>query len=195
MLITMRSSELSLIERLQTGDEEALLELHARYANLVYSVAYRVLNDDMAAEEVTQDAFMRLWHKAALFDARKGSFVTWLLTITRRLAIDTYRQQKRDPILNTLLIDDNAEQWENVLSMGHEGDLPRLLSVLVGELPVDQRQVIELAYFYGMTHSQIAEYTDLPLGTVKTRIRLGMDKLRLAWADNAQADPTADDPT
>lgn len=184
---------LNLIEQVQAGDEDALLALHTRYASLVYSVAYRIMNDAMAAEEVTQDTFMRLWHKAALYDARKGSFVTWLLTIARRIAIDTFRQQRRDPILNTLWIDDNAEQWENVLSVGHAGELSRLMRVLIADLPIDQRQVIELAYFYGMTHSQIAEYVDLPLGTVKTRIRLGMEKLRAAWIADPTADPAAGD--
>ena len=148
---------LNLIEQVQAGNEDALLALHTRYASLVYSVAYRIMNDAMVAEEVTQDTFMRLWHKAALYDARKGSFVTWLLTIARRIAIDTFRQQRRDPILNTFWIDDNTEHWENILSAGQDGESLRLMRVLIGDLPTDQRQVIELAYFYGMTHSQIAD--------------------------------------
>ncbi len=184
---------LNLIEQVQAGNEDALLALHTRYASLVYSVAYRIMNDAMVAEEVTQDTFMRLWHKAALYDARKGSFVTWLLTIARRIAIDTFRQQRRDPILNTFWIDDNTEHWENILSAGQDGESLRLMRVLIGDLPTDQRQVIELAYFYGMTHSQIADYADLPLGTVKTRIRLGMEKLRAAWIADPSTDPAADD--
>ncbi|WP_119069465.1 RNA polymerase sigma factor [Aggregatilinea lenta] len=184
---------LHLVERIQAGDEEALLALHARYASLVYSVAYRIMNDAMAAEEVTQDTFMRLWHKAALYDAGKGSFVTWLLTIARRIAIDTFRRQRRDPILNTLWIDDNIEQWENTLSVGQNGELARLMRVLMDDLPGEQRQAIELAYFYGMTHSQISEYVDLPLGTVKTRLRLGMEKLRAAWIADPSTDPASND--
>lgn len=184
---------LSLLERIQAGDEDALLALHARYASLVYSVAYRIMNDTMAAEEVTQDTFMRLWHKAALYDAGKGSFVTWLLTIARRIAIDTFRQQRRDPLLETLWIDSSTEHWENALSANRDGDLPRLMKVIIQDLPEEQRQVIELAYFYGMTHSQIAEYIALPLGTVKTRIRLGMEKLRAAWIDDPFTDPASHD--
>ncbi len=186
----MSETDASLIQQVQTGSEDALLALHTRYASLVYSVAYRVLNEPMAAEEVTQDTFMRLWHKAVTYDPRKGSFVTWLLTIARRLAIDTYRHQQRDPIVNTLLIDEDTERWEKALSTGHEGDVPRLLQVLLGELPKEQTQVIELAFFYGLSHSQIAQHLDLPVGTVKTRIRLGMEKLRAAWLGDTPTDPT-----
>lgn len=186
----MSEADVSLIQQVQAGSEDALMALHARYASLVYSVAYRVLNEPMAAEEVTQDTFMRLWHKAVMYDPRKGSFVTWLLTIARRLAIDTYRHQQRHPIVNTLLIDEDTERWEQALSTGHEGDVPRLLQVLLSELPEEQTQVIELAFFYGLSHSQIAQHLDLPLGTVKTRIRLGMEKLRAAWLNDPSADPT-----
>lgn len=175
-------AELELLQRIQQGDEEALVALHARYAGLVYSVALRVLNDAMAAEEVTQDAFMRLWHRAETFDPARGAFVPWLLTITRRLAIDTQRRQKRDPLSTPILMDDNPEAWENVLPVDERETADRrLLLEAVAALPEEQRQPIALAYFYGMSHSQIAEHLSLPLGTVKTRLRLGMTKLRAAW--------------
>ena len=175
-------AELELLQRIQQGDEEALVALHARYAGLVYSVALRVLNDTMAAEEVTQDAFMRLWHRAETFDPARGTFVPWLLTITRRLAIDTQRRQKRDPLSAPVLIDDDPEAWENALPVDERETADRrLLLEAVAALPDEQRQPIALAYFYGMSHSQIAEHLSLPLGTVKTRLRLGMTKLRAAW--------------
>lgn len=187
-------SETELLARIQTGDEEALVALHARYVNLVYSVAYRVLNDAMSAEEVTQDTFMRLWNKSYSYDPEKGRFITWLLTVTRRLAIDVLRQrQRREPNTGMLFIDEDPNLWENILADTNGGDLRRTLLAVLKELPVEQRELIELVYFYGMTHSDLAETLDIPLGTVKTRIRLGMQKLRQAWATEVSVNPRIDD--
>ena len=181
-----QTPELNLLHKIQNGDEEALVALHSRYANLVYSVAYRVLNDQMAAEEVTQDTFMRLWRKSDRFDPEKGRFVTWLLTVTRRLAIDRLRQwQRREPQRTTLFIDENPQLWEQVLAIDGYSDLRGSLVSAIRELPEAQREAIELAYFYGMSHSDIADYLQAPLGTVKTRIRQGMQKLRSAWTAEA----------
>jgi RNA polymerase sigma-70 factor (ECF subfamily) len=189
-----QTPELKLLAQIQTGNEEALVALHAQYANLVYSVAYRVLNDQMAAEEVTQDTFMRLWNKSYTFDPEKGRFITWLLTVTRRLAIDVLRQrQRREPVTGMLFMDEDPNLWENVLASDGSSDLRRTLVSVLNELPLEQRQLIELVYFYGLTHNDIAETTGLPLGTVKTRIRLGMQKLRLAWSAEAPLNPTMDD--
>ncbi len=187
--------EITLLQRIQSGDEDALVELHARYANLVYSVAYRVLNEQMAAEEVTQDAFMRLWNKSYSYDPAKGRFITWLLTITRRLAIDHLRQQqRRSPQAGMLFMDEDPNLWENVLATDDRtSDLRRTLISVLAELPGEQRELIELVYFYGMTHSDIAESLAIPLGTVKTRIRLGMHKLRAAWTGKLPLNPKAED--
>jgi RNA polymerase sigma-70 factor (ECF subfamily) len=177
-------SELRLLERIQMGDEEALIELHRRYVNLVYSVAYRILDEQMAAEEVTQDTFMRLWNKSASYDPEKGRFITWLLTVTRRLAIDLLRQrQRREPRAGMLFMDEDPSLWENLLSVD-EGDLRRTLLAALRDLPLEQRELIELVYFGGMSHNDIAESLSIPLGTVKTRIRLGMQKLRTAWGES-----------
>lgn len=166
------------------GDEEALIELHRRYVNLVYSVAYRILDEQMAAEEVTQDTFMRLWNKSASYDPEKGRFITWLLTVTRRLAIDLLRQrQRREPRAGMLFMDEDPSLWENLLSVD-EGDLRRTLLAALRDLPLEQRELIELVYFGGMSHNDIAESLSIPLGTVKTRIRLGMQKLRTAWGES-----------
>lgn len=176
------STEFMLLQRVQAGDEDALVTLHSQFANLVFSVAYRVLNDQMAAEEVTQDTFMRLWNKSYTYDPAKGRFTTWLLTITRRLAIDMFRmRERREPKSGMLFMDEDPSLWENILAGDGGGDLRRNLKSIMGQLPPDQSELIELAYFYGMSHNDIAETMDIPLGTVKTRIRLGMQKLRLAW--------------
>lgn len=185
-------AELELLQRIQQGDEEALLILHRRCAGLVYSVAYRVLNEQMAAEEVTQDTFLRLWHRADTFDPARGEFVPWLVTIARRQAIDTLRRQQRDPLRDPLLLDDNPDAWENALPADDTQSTARhLLLDAAAALPDEQRQTIEMAYFWGMSHSQIAARLGLPLGTVKTRLRLGMEKLRAAWLGDAAEDPPA----
>lgn len=188
----MRSDLADLLAHIQTGDEAALLALHEQYANLVYSVAYRVLDDRMAAEEVTQDTFMRLWHKIESFDPAKGSFVTWMLTITRRLAIDMHRKQQRDPMQNPVFVDSDIERWENVLGAEETTELKHTLVAVMQALPDEQRQAIELAYFHGMSHSQIADYLEQPVGTIKTRIRLGMQKLREAWLGEPIGNPNQD---
>ncbi len=176
-----QTSILDLLRQIQAGDEDALVNLHEQFSRLVYSVAYRVLNDRMAAEEVTQDTFMRLWDKSHTYDPQKGEFTVWMLTITRRLAIDVLRHRHRTtPNQAMLFIDEDPDLWERVApSSTHE--LRRTLLAVMRELPDEQRQVIGLAYFYGMSHSDIAEHLNLPLGTVKTRIRQGMKKLRIAW--------------
>ncbi len=189
------ASVAELLQRIEAGDEEALFALHARYINLVYSVAYQVLEDQMAAEEVAQDTFMRLWEKAAAYDPARGDFVTWLLTITRRLAIDALRKRhRREPRQHTLFIDENPELWENVLST-ETSELRRSLLAVLGQLPPEQQDAIGLAYFYGMSHTDIADYRKVPLGTVKTRIRQGMQKLRTIWLAEQPIHPKADSGT
>jgi RNA polymerase sigma-70 factor (ECF subfamily) len=189
-----QTPEMKLLRQIQAGDEEALVALHTQYANLVYSVAYRILNEPMAAEEVTQDTFMRLWNKSYSFDPEKGRFITWLLTVTRRLAIDVLRQrQRREPNTGMMFMDEDPGLWENILSTDGSSELRRTLISVLNELPDEQRELIELVYFYGMTHSDIAETKQLPLGTVKTRIRLGMQKLRLAWSAETPLNPKIDD--
>jgi RNA polymerase sigma-70 factor (ECF subfamily) len=185
-------SEVNLIEQVRAGNESALIELHRRYVNLVYSVAYRVLNDQMAAEEVTQDTFLRLWNKSDSYDPDRGALVTWLATIARRLAIDVFRQQERRPLLGAMSVEDNPELWSTMLR-DDNSDLRRTLQAIMDDLPGDQRDALELAYFYGMTHSDIADYLQVPLGTVKTRIRLGMEKLRTAWNVEPSVSPGAED--
>lgn len=185
-------SEVNLIRQVQARDETALIELHRRYVNLVYSVAFRVLNDQMAAEEVTQDTFLRVWNKLDSYDPARGAFVTWLATIARRLAIDVFRQQERKPLLGAVSVDDNPDLWNSMLG-DDQSDLRRTLQAVMDDLPGDQRDALELAYFYGMTHSDIADYLQVPLGTVKTRIRLGMEKLRTAWNMEPSVNPSTDD--
>ena len=174
--------EAQLVQRLIAQDQNALSELYQQFGGLVYSIALRVVQNPTLAEEVTQDAFLKVWNQPSSWDPERGKFVSWLLTITRYTAIDLLRKEQRRPLQDAVELDD--------LKIGKRGvmDDPtwqdgRVLRSLLERLPEEQVQVIELAFFQGMSHSELAEYLNLPLGTVKTRVRLGLQKLKALWAD------------
>ncbi len=174
--------ETRLVQRLIAQDQSALSELYVQFGGLVYSIALRVVQNPTLAEEVTQDAFLKVWNQPSSWDPERGKFVSWLLTITRYTAIDRLRKEQRRPLQDAVELDD--------LKIGRRGvmDDPvwqdgRLLRSLLERLPQEQVQVIELAFFEGMSHSELAEYLNLPLGTVKTRVRLGLQKLRALWLE------------
>ncbi len=172
-------------------DRAAFMRLYDRYASRVYGLALRMLRDKMDAEEVTQDTFLRLWTRAETFRPSRGRLVSWLLTITRRLALDRFRLQSRRPAV--IQSGNPAEDWYARPDPGTDSEEARWRSLrfAVLELPHEQRAAVELAYYYGLSHSQIAKQLEIPLGTAKTRIRLGMQKLRRAWL--ADSDPISDD--
>ncbi len=176
-------NDLMLIERIKRRDQEAMVALHARYANLVYSIAFRVLDDDLTAEECVQDSFMKVWQSTAQFDPQRGSFIGWLVGIARHTAIDKLRRRGRQVAVATPFSnDESADECMFGLSTDwQQHEQVNSLRFAVSALPFEQRQVIELSYYGGMSQSDIAETLALPLGTVKTRMRLGMQKLRDAW--------------
>jgi RNA polymerase sigma-70 factor (ECF subfamily) len=168
----------TLLQQVVEGDRTAFLRLYERHAAKVHGLSLHMLRDEGMAEEVTQDAFLRLWERAESFRPERGTLSAWLLTITRRLAIDRLRRDSRR-IQPAHSID---EEWLKIPDPQSETEEARWhsLAFALRELPPEQRQTIELAYYQGMSQSQIAEVMKVPLGTVKTRIRLGMDKLRIA---------------
>ncbi|HRE47679.1 MAG TPA: sigma-70 family RNA polymerase sigma factor [Aggregatilineales bacterium] len=175
--------DLRLIEGIKGRDEEAMMSLYQRYTDLVYSVAFRIVNDAPLAEECVQDVFLKVWQNIAQFDSTRGAFPPWLVGITRNLAIDCLRGRARRE--NTAPLDEERG-GENTLAEAFDVDLRRdqaasLRAAIESLLSPEQRQVIDLAYFGGMTHTDISEHLGVPLGTVKTRIRLAMQKLREAW--------------
>jgi RNA polymerase sigma-70 factor, ECF subfamily len=177
-----------LLRRIAAGDSDALVALHQRYVNLVYSMAWRVLQDVGLAEEVSQDVFMKLWQRSQLYDAARGRFSSWLLTITRFAAIDRLRAEGRRPSTAAVSGDDGSERTslEQLLPTDHASwERGQHLRLLLEQLPAEQRQAIELAYFGGLTHSEMARLLDLPLGTVKGRLRLGLERLRSLWLDES----------
>jgi RNA polymerase sigma-70 factor (ECF subfamily) len=160
----------SLIRRLTRGDKNALGEFYDLYAGLVNGLALRILRDRADAEDTVQEVFVQVWQQAARFDSSRGTPEAWLCTMARTRALDRLRRRssrREDP------------------ELGHAGstEAPRIEVVLavrkaLDALPVDQRNALELAYYEGLTQSEIAERLAEPLGTVKTRIRTAMIRLR-----------------
>jgi RNA polymerase sigma-70 factor, ECF subfamily len=175
---TLSDAELVLLLREQPADGVAAL--YDRYGRLVYSVALRVVLDRGAAEEVTQDVFVRCWRTIASYRPEQGSLSTWLLTITRNRAVDELRSRRgkearrevSEELLGPIAIDVG---FDEVL-------LRNEVSQALSGLPTAQREVVELAFWGGMSRREIAEQLSLPLGTVHTRLRLAMDKLRESLA-------------
>ncbi len=179
-----------LMDRLCARDLTAFDALYDRYGDLVYSVVLRVVGDTYVAEDVTQDVFLRVWRKPGQFDLRRGKFVTWLLSVARNRSIDERRSHGRR--LRHEALPATAEE-EDVLSGKRDADDPAVAAVVSDDraavrralqvLPPEQRLAIHLAYFGGLTQQEIANKLGQPLGTVKTRIRLGMQKMRGALED------------
>ena len=172
----------ALIGQIARSDRAAFNELYERYNRMVFGIALAVLGERPAAEEVTLDVFMRVWQKAGTYRADRAKVSTWLIALTRHHAIDILRRQRARLNPNNL---DGYEASRSDLPATHELEEQVELSLQAkrireafAQLPVDQRQALSLAYFKGYTHSQIAEIVKEPLGTIKTRIRLGMQKLR-----------------
>ena len=183
MIDSVPAADIHLMHRIRMQDKLALTDLYDRYGRLVYGLSVRVLNDDgRLAQEVTQDTFLKVWNQADQWDPEKGKLTTWLLTIARRTAIDLLRREQRRPEISPGEFDDVL----GVVGQRAVMDDPtwqdgRLLRTLLAQLPDEQRQAIELAFFYEMSHTEVAERLNLPLGTVKTRIRLGLQKLKTLW--------------
>lgn len=161
------------------GNHEALAQLYDRYAGLAYGVAMRVLGDPARAEDAVQDAFMNVWNRAASFDSERGSLRAWLLTSVRNRCIDYLRgraaheRQEHELQPEVAYALSPSDPWREVaLSLERTAVRDAMAS-----LPLEQRQVIEMAYFGGYSHTEIADMTHMPLGTVKGRMRLGLEKM------------------
>jgi RNA polymerase sigma-70 factor (ECF subfamily) len=178
-----------LIRLIVSGETRALEALYDRYSRVVYSFAVRIVSDPQLAEEVMQEVFFRVWNQASAFSSGRGSLITWLLSITHNLSIDEVRKRNRRP--------QKAEAEDPEFLLGSMADLSTdieeeawlsgvrtTIASALEHLPIDQRNVIELAYFKGLTQREIAETLQQPLGTIKTRMRLGLQKLREQLGDS-----------
>lgn len=172
------TSDLALVTAIRSGDQGAMAALYDRYSSIVYSVALRVLQDTGAAEDVLQDIFMQLWRRPEAFDASRGNMSAWLAVIARHRAIDSLRRRRPENDIEDVVVSvepDMASEADRVRAMGKVRDA-------LGAMAPPQRSALEMAYFEGLTHTEIAEKTGEPLGTIKTRIRTGLLSLRKALA-------------
>jgi RNA polymerase sigma-70 factor (ECF subfamily) len=184
VLSVIQPSDEALLAGMATGDERASVEFVRRYQRRVFGLAYSMIGDADASQDVAQEAMLRVWRHAQVFDARRGSVTTWVLSITRNLAIDFLRLRRATPTdpdhfgqLGLVSLAQAPEDRAVVSSA-----IPRIRSALA-DLPTDQRRALVLAAVYGKTAAEISEDESIPLGTAKTRIRAGLSKLRAALAE------------
>ncbi len=170
----------ALVERMVAGDEGALAALYDRYSGMLFAMLVRTLRDPQAAEEILQDLFLQLWRGAARFDAHRGSLPAWLMVIGRNRALSRLRTREHreipedieafpaNAVPSSVNLEDDAER----------SLLMEKLRTAMAALPTEQREAVELAYFEGMTQTEIAARTGSPLGTVKSRVRSAMQSLK-----------------
>jgi RNA polymerase sigma-70 factor, ECF subfamily len=168
------------LERMARGESEGLAELYDRHGRLVYSLALRVLRDQGDAEDVVQEVFSQAWRQASRYQASRGNVVAWLMNLARSRAIDRLRSRRSrpEPMADAAAVvemPDLAQPVDEQLALSGQAEQIR---AAVEELSLLQRVAIELAFYEGLTHAEIAERLELPLGTVKTRIRQGLLKLK-----------------
>ncbi len=181
-------SDEQLVQRMSQGDVDALDVLYDRYARAVFSFAVRIVHDGQIAEEILQEAFMRSWQQAGRFELNRGSYPSWLLSITHNLAIDEVRKIKRRPQKADMVdisdvLRSEVDETVNIEEAAEASELRGVIQNAMNHLPEAQRRTIELAYFEGLSQREIAAFLNEPLGTIKTRMRLAMQKLKDVLAE------------
>lgn len=180
----VEDSDRLIVQRMAQGDGAALADLYDRHGRIVFALAARILSDHGEAEDLTQDVFAIAWRNATRYDASRGVVAAWLLVTTRTRAIDRLRSRRVRPSAAT---DDDVRRLDAIpdaapsveMIVANRQMAGRVRDALEG-LPADQRLALELAYFEGLSHTEIGERTGTPLGTIKTRIRTGLTRLRQA---------------
>jgi len=171
-----RSADAVLLDRVKSDSQVAMTELFDRYGSMVYSVALRVLNDPSQAEDVMQEILFQVWRNPDAFVSGRGSLGAWLAVMARNRAIDSLRRRRPTDSVDDVVLASNSD-------LGSEVERNRMMEKVRGvlkDLPMEQQKSVELAFFEGLTHSEIAARTGDPLGTVKTRIRSALITLRKA---------------
>lgn len=162
---------------MKSGDQSAMAELYDRYSGVVYAVALRVLGDTGAAEDVLQEVFLQLWRNPGAFDSARGSLGAWLAVITRNRAIDALRRRRPETDIEDVIL----SVAPDLAGAADRSRVAEKVRGVLGTMSTPQRSALEMAYFEGMSHSEIANKTGEPLGTIKTRIRSGLMALRKAF--------------
>jgi RNA polymerase sigma-70 factor, ECF subfamily len=174
---TDRVDDAVLLQRVREGDQTAMAEVFDRYGRVVYSVAFRVLKDSGHAEDVMQEIFFQVWRNPTSFVQGRGSLGAWLVVVARNRSIDFLRRRKPTDSVEDVVLAVNCD----LASEAEHNALMEKVQKVMKDLPVEQQRSMELAFFDGLSHSEIAEKTGDPLGTVKTRIRLALISLRKAF--------------
>jgi RNA polymerase sigma-70 factor (ECF subfamily) len=175
-------TDVDLMLGIQAEDEDALSHLYDRYNGIVKALILRIIHNETEADDLLQEVFMEIWNQAKNFSAEKGKPLGWIVTLTRRRAIDALRKKQAYARAEERLQAEPEQQplaWvQNVTEDEiRAGDTRVLMAKVINSLPEAQQQVIELAFFQGMSQREIASHTNIPLGTVKTRLELGLKKI------------------
>jgi len=176
---TDQNVDAAILRQIAERDPRGVELLYDRYGGVAFALAYRLLGERGSAEDVVQEAFLNVWRQGATYDTRRGTVRTWLLTIVHHRAIDQMRSVRSKAGADTIIDDAlplpaKEDTWTEVVqSLEHER-----IRLAMATLPPEQRQVVDLAYYGGFTHTEIAQRVGIPLGTVKGRMRLALDKLR-----------------
>jgi RNA polymerase sigma-70 factor (ECF subfamily) len=171
-------SDVDLLHAVARGDEAALARLYDQYRVILFGLLVRILNSREEAEDVLQDVFIQVWRRAADFDEKRGRPFTWLVTLARSRAIDRLRQLGARQRLATGAAENQPEEVSDALADTFRSEQKEIVKRALAQLPQEQRHALTLAYYDGLTQSEIASHLGTPLGTVKTRMRSGMNKLR-----------------
>ncbi len=172
----------SLMARIQERESEALAELYDRYSGILKSLIMGVIHNDAEADDLLQEIFMEIWNQAAHYSAQKGKPLGWIVTLTRRRSIDRLRKKQAYARAEERLQNETEQQPDAWVHNSTEDDIElsdnrRLLAGIMKNLPVAQREAIDLAFYHGMSQREIAAKTGIPLGTIKTRLELGLKKI------------------
>ncbi|KUP20718.1 sigma-70 family RNA polymerase sigma factor [Paenibacillus sp. DMB5] len=187
------ADDVQLMQQIRQKDPDALEKLYDRYEQMVYSFAYRIVKDSMAAEEIMQELFMRIWKNAEQYDSAKGKLSTWMFTVTRNIALDQLRKNNTRPPQQSAdaeelqQLRDTGAMTEDMVEMLVAGE--QIREALL-ELSRDQQQVMDLIYYQGLTQQEVVYHVAVPLGTVKSRVRLAMRQLQkrlVHWGRRDQA--------
>lgn len=175
----------NLLAKIAEGDRTALSQLYDRYSRLIYAIAWKSLNSVEDCEEVVLEVFAQVWRIADRFDAQKGSPEQWIFTLARSRILDRLRKIQRLNKVNTIIAAEKEIAFPIIsvdpLEAVELVERQQQVLAALAQIPPEQRQVIEMAYYQGLTHTEIATATGLSLGTVKTRLRLGLSKLKVTF--------------
>lgn len=170
--------DLALMARVAAGEQAAVGDLYDRYGRQVYALAYRMLQDTAASEDVTQEVFVKVWRNAARFDPGRGRVGTWILHLAYTTAVDAVRARKRTTLARFDAPSDEPDLAADTAGQAETNVMGDQVRSAMMRLPAEQRQALEMAYFGALTQQEIAAELGIPLGTVKGRVRLGLEALR-----------------